>query len=232
LLKFSDKRQTILENVDSSSQFTLERREQWGSSEDVYGDNKSTRFPSVYVAQAEFKLTLSNEDHGFQLLYDLLIENQLLAHIESCRLQLITSPSTSPLVSLVCNAQIFDFDWHASDSWVRKSDARVVRSQQPQKDKVFLQPNRRLLGRRFLKSEPELTQTVSSPLVNPVENSDNRKKKNEQSLNTAKILSQTYHRSESVGSLLPLNNGQRPDYFLGQRVTRIWHNQIRKEGVK
>jgi len=115
---------------------------------------------------------------------------------------------------------------------VRKSDARVVRSQQPQKDKVFLQQNRRLLGRRFLKSEPVLTQTVSNPLVNPVENSDNRKMKNEQSLNTAKILSQTYHRSESLGSLLPLNNGQRPDYFLGQRVTRIWHNQFRKEGVK
>ena len=155
-----------------------------------------------------------------------------MAHIESCQLQLIASPPNSSLVSLVCNAQIFDFEPRASDKWKSQSHTRVVETQRPQINRVFLQKNRRLLGRQVRKNEPALTQTISNPLINSVEISDNRKAKNEYSLKTAKILSQTYHRSVSLGSLLPLHNGQRPNYFLGQRVTRIWNNQTHKEGVQ
>lgn len=232
LLKFSDRRQDALKGADSSIHFTLERRMRWNTSEANYDDEKSTSFPSVYATQAEFKVTLSNENKGFQLLYDLLISNQILAHIESCGLQLITFSSTTSSVSLACNAQIFDFEWPVSVSSESRAAAGVKQAHQPQINKVFLQPNRRLLDRQILKSEPVLSQTVLNPPIKPVVSSATRKTKNEQSQNTMMILNQTYHRTELHGSVSTLNDGQRPNYFLGQRVTRIWNNQTRKEGVQ
>jgi len=229
LLKFSANKQDVLENSNSHSRFALDRRERWNASGADYGDIKSTKLPSVYAAQAEFELTLANENQAFQLLYDLLISKRLMAHIESCQLQLINISAATSRIAMACDARMFDFDWSVPNGSGSQSDARFVESQTSHSDKVFLENNRRLLGYAILKNEPAATPTVTGVPVDSASDSNINKSKDQKVVSTALILNQVYRRSSPLKPFVPLINGRRANYFLGQRVTRIWNDSFHKE---
>ena len=237
LFKFSDQSLEELQGVGTDSHFTLDRRERWQADA---GDNASIKLPHSYATQSEFELAIENENLGFHLLHDLLISGNLLAHIDGCQMQLVDLSDTWSSLTLGCSAQLFDFEWHADDYAGQKQYVIQTVSKESDQHIAFLQKNRRLLGmggldHNALRNKSRVTESVPKITLRSGDNKPKARPTDKKSASVSSILNQTFSRSQRSQLFLPNGDGydpEYPNYFLGQRVTRIWNNLTHKEDAQ